>query len=39
MGPGDFDGDNLNEFVSSTFAGNVYVVEHVGGESFAVTLV
>jgi hypothetical protein len=33
---GDFDGDGKMEFATSNFAGNVYVVEHVGGDSFAV---
>jgi hypothetical protein len=34
---GDFDSDGKKEFVTSNFAGNVYVVEHVVGDSFAVT--
>ncbi len=33
---GDFDGDGKKEFVTSNFAGNAYVVEHVAGDSFAV---
>jgi hypothetical protein len=36
MSPGDFDGDDRAEFVTSTFAGDVFVVEHVSGDSFAV---
>ncbi len=37
MATGDFDGDGRAEFVTSNFAGNTYVVEHVAGDSFAVT--
>ncbi|MFN0157846.1 MAG: T9SS type A sorting domain-containing protein [Bacteroidota bacterium] len=34
---GDFDGDGKSEFVTSNFAGNVYVVEHTIADSFDVT--
>lgn len=36
MAAGDFDADSLAEFVTSAFAGNVYSVEHVVGDSFSV---
>ncbi len=37
ISPGEFDGDGRREFVTSSFTGNAYVVEHVAGDSFAVT--
>lgn len=37
MAVGDFDTDNRTEFVTSAFAGNAYVAEHVSGDSFSVT--
>ncbi len=36
LAPGDFDGDGKGEFVTSSFGGNVYVVEHMQGDSFEV---
>jgi hypothetical protein len=36
MSIGDFDRDSLLEFVTSTFAGNVYMIEYVNDDSFQV---
>lgn len=36
LATGDFDGDSLNDLVTSSFRGRVYVVEYALGDSFAV---
>ncbi len=36
MAIGDYDGDNLPEFVTSMYLGNVFDVEYVSGDSFRV---